>query len=54
MMIRRQKVAYSVNKEVVKDFNKRAKELSINKSALIENLIKKWLKENEEKQGIQL
>jgi hypothetical protein len=48
-MLNKQKVAYTVNKEIVKQFNRRAKELSINKSLLIENLIKKWMKENEEK-----
>jgi len=45
-MINRQKIAYTVNKKIVKQFNEKAKELSINKSALIENLIKKWLREN--------
>ena len=47
MLKTKQKVAYSVNKELLKIFNEKAKELSINKSALVENLIKRWLKEND-------
>ena len=47
MLINKQKVGYAINKKLLKKFNKKSKELSINKSALIENLIKKWLKENE-------
>ena len=49
MLVTKQKVAYSVDKNLLKNFNIRAKELSINKSALVENLIRKWMKENENK-----
>lgn len=45
----RKQVAYTIDREIIKLFNKRAKELSINKSALIENLVRKWMKENEKK-----
>ena len=37
-------VNYTVDKETVKEFNKICKEKSINKSALIDALIKKWIK----------
>jgi len=46
-MLNRQKAAYTIDKSILKDFNKKAKELATNKSALIELLIKKWLKEND-------
>jgi len=43
----RKHTAYTLDENLIKEFNKKAKENAINKSALIELLIKKWLKENE-------
>ena len=40
------KVNYSIDKEVIKDFNKFSKEKAINKSGLIELFIRNWVKEN--------
>ena len=40
------KVNFNVNTKVLKDFNKLAKEKAINKSQLIENLIKEWILKN--------
>jgi len=39
-------VNYTVDKKVIADFNKICKEKSVNKSALIEQLIRMWVKEN--------
>ena len=40
------KVNYSIDKDVLNTFDTLSKEKSINKSALIENFIKNWIKEN--------
>ena len=40
------KVNYSIDKSLSDRFNIISKEKSINKSALIENFIKNWTKEN--------
>lgn len=40
------KVNYSIDKVVSNTFDVLSKEKSINKSALIENFIKNWIKEN--------
>jgi hypothetical protein len=40
------KVNYSIDQEISKVFDTLSKEKSINKSALIENFIKNWIKEN--------
>jgi len=40
------KVSYSVDKSLIKEFNKLAKEHAINKSGLMELFIKQWIKEN--------
>ena len=41
------KISYSLSSMVIEEFDKRAKELAINKSALIELLIKEWLRANQ-------
>lgn len=43
----RKHTAYTLDDNIIKKFNQITKEKAINKSALIELLIKKWLKENE-------
>lgn len=40
------KVNYSIDKEILNTFVFLSKKKSINKSALIENFIKNWIKEN--------
>ena len=44
----KQKASYTINKEILREFNKKAKIFSINKSALIETLIQKWIEKNNE------
>ena len=38
------KVNYNINESTLVDFNKKAKERAINKSGLIEIMMKDWLK----------
>lgn len=38
-------INYSINKDLLKEFNRIAKEKAINKSGLIELYIKKWVEE---------
>lgn len=45
----RKLVNFTVAIEVVDDFNKHCERLSINKSRLIEKLMKRWLEEHAEK-----
>jgi len=40
------RVNYSIDKEIIKEFDKLSKEKAINKSGLIELFIKNWIKEN--------
>lgn len=40
------KVNYSIDKTIENDFSIQADRLAINKSALIEKLIRKWIKDN--------
>ena len=42
----KKKVNYNVNTEVINKFNELTKIKAINKSQLIENLIKKWIEMN--------
>jgi hypothetical protein len=41
------KVNYSIDKSIVEKFGKLAKQKSVNKSLLIENYLKEWIKKNE-------
>jgi metal-responsive CopG/Arc/MetJ family transcriptional regulator len=47
--MKKERITHTVDKKVVEDFNRITKLNSINKSALIENLIKKWIKDEMEK-----
>ncbi len=49
-MATKDKVLYTMSKEVSKEFDEIAKEMTINKSALIEKLVKNWIKEQKTKQ----
>lgn len=40
------KVNYSIDKKVIEEFDKIAKEKAINKSGMIELLIKEWILKN--------
>ena len=42
----RKPVAYKVDENVLKEFNKKAKEKAINKSQWLENMMKKFIKED--------
>jgi len=42
----KKKVNYNINVETIKEFNTLTKVKAINKSQLIENLIKKWVEMN--------
>jgi hypothetical protein len=42
----KKKVNFNINVEVLKEFNKNAKEKAINKSQFIENFMKQWIQEN--------
>ena len=42
----KKRVDYSINKEIVQEFNKISKKKAINKSALIELMISEWIDKN--------
>ena len=42
-------INYSINKDLLKEFNRIAKEKAINKSGLIELYIKNWVEEQKKK-----
>ena len=48
------KVSYSVDKATAKEFSKEAERLAVNRSALIEKLMERWIKENKERDNIQI
>ena len=43
------KVSYSVDKATAKEFSKEAERLAVNRSALNEKLMERWIKENKER-----
>lgn len=43
----KERVTHTIDKTVADNFNKISKENAINKSALVEKLIKNWIKEQE-------
>ena len=45
----RERVTYTVKVDTAKEFNRIALEKSINRSSLINQLMKKWIEENKEK-----
>ena len=45
----KKRVDYSINKRVIEELDKIAKEKAINKSGLIELLIKEWIHKNKQK-----
>ena len=45
----KKKASYTIDAEILGSFSRRTKKLAINKSALIEKLIKDWLQIEEEK-----
>ncbi len=48
-MTTKDKLIHTVDIETIKEFKTLTRELSINRSALIENFIKRWIKENKDK-----
>lgn len=45
----KKRVDYSIDKKIIDEFNKVAKEKAINKSGLIELLIREWICKNKQK-----
>lgn len=43
------KASYSIDKEVEKEFSRIASELAVNKSALIEKYMQRWIAENKDR-----
>ena len=46
----KKKASYTIEDDVLDNFSRRTKSLSINKSALIENLIKEWISIEDKKE----
>lgn len=42
----KERVTHTIDSEISKEFNELTKENAINKSALIEKMIKEWIKNN--------
>ena len=48
-VINRKQVAFTIDKKVVKNFNEVAKKLGSNKSQVMQLLMERWIKENNDK-----
>jgi len=49
MLKNRKRVSYSISKDILKKFNELGKKLGSNKSKVVEILIERWIKENDNK-----
>ncbi len=45
----KERILYTIDKEILKEFNEITKELAFNRSALVEKFMKNWIKEHKTK-----